>query len=278
MTAPREIADRAVDLVTRPQEQERLNREVNDLLRTHNYNGTNSISDQVTRQMEQQGVLPRLLMQEAGRLNVDGQEGISRNDLDTIIANRDNQYQPLTVLAARYAARNFTQIDNDNFFRFANNTNELTVDEIRGHSERSTTQPTRGDAPGVARPFDQPPNPNEERQRNIDVLNGRDGNAQSKFRAIEELARLGATRITLTDAEGRQVQCRVQVSPISPGSNRNYIHLYGTDSNGRESILLRAIGRNGEYSQQVGSDGRAVPFTGSEWNRRFPQSSLGIRP
>ncbi|MCC7528616.1 MAG: hypothetical protein IT342_08850 [Candidatus Melainabacteria bacterium] len=283
MTAPREIADRAVDLVTgtRPEDQTRLNREVNDLLRTHNVNGTNAISEQVTRQMEQQGVLPQLLIQEAGRLNVDGQGGISRQDLQSVIDNRENRHQPLTVLAARHAMRNFNEIDNHSWYRFGNNRDELTEVELREHSDRNTVRPARSDAPlqpgSPPRQYDQPPNPADVRQQNIDILNGRDGNAQTKFRAIEAIARLGNNRITLTDAEGRQLNCRVEVTPISPGSNRNYVHLYETDSNGRERILLRAVGRDGQYSQQVGSDGRPVPFTGSEWNRRFPNSNLGIR-
>ncbi len=279
MPLPNEIADRAAELTATRETNPRLRDELNSLMRAGNVNGQNAISSEVSSLLERQGVLPQLVLQEAARLNADGQGGITRQDLNNIINDRTNRYDPTTVLAAQYAARNFAAIDDDHWYRPGNNTNELTIDEIRNFADgrRTASPPVRGEsAPAGRLPYDQPPNPENVRQMNIDILNGSSGTAQTKFAAIEAIARTGQNRITLTDVDGRQVPCRIEVSPISPGSDRNYVHLYATDG-GRERILLRAIGRNGEYTQQVGNDGNRVSFTGSEWSRRFPTSNLGLR-
>ena len=261
-----EVQDRIQAATQQPDASDRLLNQANDLMRAYNMNGSNASSEILSRQMAQSGVLPDLLIQERGRLNVDGQGDISRRDLQTITEAQPGTYRPTTVLAARYALQNFDRINRDvTMSLFGSSEQELTQRELEAFSRNPERQNRpQGD---VSR------TPEALRQQLSDVLVSREGNPQSKFSALETLHGMGVRNITLRDANGQDVNCRIDVRQLPGG--RTVIGLFAQEGN-RERVVLRAIGNNGQYEQQRDSQGRQVGFTGDWWTRNRQESNIGL--
>lgn len=91
------------------------------------------------------------------------------------------------------------------------------------------------------------------------VLTAREGNQQERFAALERLHRMGVRNLTLRDANGREVNTRIDVQQGADG--RMVVRLNAQDGN-RERTVLRAVNNNGQYEQMRDSQGRPLSFSG----------------
>lgn len=101
----------------------------------------------------------------------------------------------------------------------------------------------------------------------MDVLENPKASPEDKLKAIEALHAAGKEEIVLLD-HGKPVRCRIAIAPVAPGSDRNYVHLFAEDENGKERIVLRAIEREGQYYRQVDAHGRPLNYVGDVWSGR----------
>jgi hypothetical protein len=206
----------------------------------------------MVRDLENNGVLPRMLLVCGAAIDLDG-DGVTREEIDTAINDTTGDYKNQTKLSAEYAKEHFNDIDTDD-------DDHLTRDEIdawrhahQGDIHPSESSPYQQDP---ERPTDSvPENQKQYEKRLMDP----GASAQEKLEAVEKLHELGVKSVTLTDNNGNTKTFQIQVEPVSPGSTRQYVHLYDTSS-GR--IVLRGIGADGNYVQEVGRGGRSVGYGG----------------
>ncbi|MBA3993429.1 MAG: hypothetical protein C0469_07870 [Cyanobacteria bacterium DS2.3.42] len=97
----------------------------------------------------------------------------------------------------------------------------------------------------------------------MDVLEDPKASSEEKLKAIVELKEAGRSEIELIDNNGKRIRCRISVEPVAPGSDRNYVHLFAIDENGKEQIVLRGLEQDGKFSRQ-GNAG----YVGDRWSGR----------
>lgn len=269
---------------------ERLISEVNGTIRGNRLPQGAADYDRATTQLREQGVLPNLILREFNRIDNDRDGRVSEAELNRVIRMGRN-VDFLTGVAARGLRGTLREMGGEVDPR----TGEYSVERNRFEAyvrarqqpvapqERQPAQPARpGETrpPGEATPRTQAPpemHPNPAAQRQIDILQAANGSPQERLAAVAELARLGVNRITLVDSNGDRINCRIQVSRVAPGSERNYVHLFARNENGREQILLRGLEQNGQFTQQQRADRSAAGFAGDNWTRSRPTSILGVR-
>ncbi len=278
---------------------ERLISEVNGAIRGGGLSQGPADYDRAATQLREQGILPNLILREFNRLDNDRDGRVSETELRRVIGMGRNA-DFLTAVAARGLRGTLQDMGGERDPR----TGEYSVERSRFEAyvrarqqpvapqERPPAQPARpGETrpPGEARPPAEatpaprpqaPPelHPNPAAQRQIDILQAGSGSPQERLAAVAELARLGVSRITLTDSNGDRINCRIQVSRVAPGSDRSYVHLFGRNGNEREEVLLRGVEQNGQFSQQQRADRSAAGYAGDNWTRSRPTSVLGVRP
>ncbi len=108
----------------------------------------------------------------------------------------------------------------------------------------------------------------------VDVLEDGDAEVERKLAVIEQLAKNGVKEITLKDEDGKEIRCQVVVEPVAPGSKRNYVHLFAFDDSGNRNIVLRAIGKDGEYQKERDKSENEVSFVGSWWSKKYPDGAI----
>jgi hypothetical protein len=96
----------------------------------------------------------------------------------------------------------------------------------------------------------------------MDVLEDPKASSEEKLKAILELKEAGRTEVELID-NGKRVRCRISVEPVAPGSDRNYVHLFAIDENGKEQIVLRGLEQDGKFSKQG-----SAAYVGDRWSNR----------
>ncbi|MBK9143334.1 MAG: hypothetical protein IPM23_12600 [Candidatus Melainabacteria bacterium] len=98
----------------------------------------------------------------------------------------------------------------------------------------------------------------------VKLLEDPNASPEVRLRAVTRLIENGIGEVLLHDADGREFQARLSFSPVSPGSQRNYITMWA-DVDGRPRPVLRAIEDGGMFQQQIGADGKPVSYYGSAW-------------
>ena len=117
-----------------------------------------------------------------------------------------------------------------------------------------------------------------EREASSDALtrlSSADSSTEDQLAAIKTLVEGGQTTATLRDADGNALNIRMEVVPISEGSDRSYVQMFAVDENGRETVVLRAVSDGNGFSQQRDADGNLVSYVGSRWSSRHPESVFG---
>ena len=266
---------------------EALQREVNDSVRASGVRVGPADYHAATEQLQRQGVLPNVMIGQWGNLDRDRSGTLTEREVQTAIGDRN------TPFLAGVAARGLRGALREMGGTVDPNTGEYNVTRNQYEAylrrrQQPEAQPGQTPAPLEATPPGQQPRPgaaripetapqNPEAQRHIDALQSGRGTQQERLAAVHELARLGVTRLTLLDSNGRPTDVRISVEPVARGSNRSYVHMFARGENGREQILLRGITQEGNYSQQQDRQGRAVDYTGTQWNRARPNSVLSGR-
>ncbi len=249
--------------------------------------------DRATTQMREQGILPNLILSEFNRLDNNQDGRVSESELNRVIRMGRN-----ADFTTGIAARGLRGLLREMGGTADPRTGEYSVDRNRFEAalrarqqpvnpQERPGQPTR---PGEQRPQGETPprrepqrppelHPNPAAQRQIDILQAANGTPQARLAAVAELAKLGVNRITLVDSNGDHINARIQVSKVTPGGDRNYVHLFARNGNGgREQVLLRGLEQNGQYTQQQRSDRKAAGYSGDNWLRSRPTSVLAVRP
>lgn len=267
---------------------ENLQKEVNDAVRASGVRVGPADYHAATEQLQRQGVLPNVMIGQFGNLDRDGSGTLTEREVQTAINDRN------TPFLAGVSARGLRGTLREMGGTVDPNSGEYSVTRTQYEAflrRRQQPEAQPGQTPPLLEPTrpGQQPRPGEARvpegnpqvpeaQRHIDQLQSGRGTPQERLAAVQELARLGVNRVTLLDSNGRPVDCRISVEPVTRGSSRNYVHLFARGENGREQILLRGIGQEGNFSQQLDRNGRAVDYTGTQWQRARPNSVLSGRP
>ncbi len=233
--------------------------------------------------------LPQLVVNQFSDIDSDSNGKIGTGEL----RNALNSDDAMTRLAARYTLRNLDDID-DNHFDLSDTVEwfrqDLSINEVSAWADDHGSDVGAGVGDLAARSisdhgrddhdetfesdYDRDNFSSRSRSQLINVLEDSDATQTEKFKAIEELGRRGVTSITLSDDRGNEVHARIQVEPVSPGSDRNYVHLFAEGDDGREHILLRAISNNGYYQHETDSQGRELGYVGDWWTRTNGDSSF----
>lgn len=266
---------------------ENLQREVNEAVRASGTRVGPADYHAATEQLQRQGVLPNVMIGQFGNLDRDRSGTLTEREVATAINDRNTPF--LAGVAARGLRGTLREmggtvdpttgeysVTRNQYEAFLRRRQQPEVQPGQTPPLLEATPPGQQPRPGAARvPESIPQTP--EAQRHIDQLQSGRGTAQERLAAVQELARLGVNRVTLLDSNGRAVDCRISVEPVARGSNRNYVHLFARGENGREQILLRGIGQDGNYTQQQGRNRQAVDYVGTDWNRARPGSVLSGR-
>ena len=107
------------------------------------------------------------------------------------------------------------------------------------------------------------------------TLSGADSSVEEQLAAIKTLVEGGKTTATIRDADGSELTIRMEVQPISEGSDRSYVQMFAVDENGRETVVLRALSDGDSFAQQRDANGNLVSYVGSRWQERHPDSVFG---
>ncbi len=97
--------------------------------------------------------------------------------------------------------------------------------------------------------------------------------AEGKLKAITTLVAQGQTTATIRDADGSAITVRLEVSPISEGNPKSFVHMFAVDpTTGKESVMMRAISDGTNFSKQRDANGEEIGFVGSKWMKNHPGS------
>lgn len=225
--------------------------------------------------LEKSGVLPRLLVSIASAIDSedDYDDTISKDELKERIDSTDGSVNPATKIASQYALDNFDEIDGcDGEERDG----ELSEEELTRWQQTHQGEASPKDVNPYETNPENPEDPSaaddalpEDADRYKRVLEKPYASEQEKLNAVEELHKLGVTEIELKEPDGTVRKYQIQVEDA--GSGRSYVHLWDASSG---KIVLRGIGKDGVYTQEVDRNGNPVPFQGHRWSKRNPDSSV----
>ncbi len=216
----------------------------------------------LVRDLEGNGILPRLLVDCGGAIDLNG-DGISEEEIDAAENDSSGAYKNQTKLAAAYAKEHFEEIDTSGDGKLSAGEMDEWKQEHPGEVHPNESAPYQENPD---RPTDSVPE-NEEQQKR--VIERREASPQEKLEAIEKLHEMGVTSITLTDRNGVTKTYEIRVEPVSPGSSRQYVHLFDSESG---QIVLRGVGADGNYAQEVNSQGRKVGYGGDRFTNENQDS------
>ncbi len=96
---------------------------------------------------------------------------------------------------------------------------------------------------------------------------------EAKLKAITTLVAAGQTSVSIKDADGTVLNVRLEVSPISEGSSKNFVHMFAVDpATGKETVMMRALTDGTNFFKQRDANGEEVGFIGSKWMKNHPGS------
>lgn len=106
------------------------------------------------------------------------------------------------------------------------------------------------------------------------ILKSTTSSAEQKLNAVMQLGEQGIKNIAFSDADGKELQCRIALEQVAPGSSKYYVHLFAKDDTGKERIALRAIFDQGKLLNERNAQGEEVGFVGDWWSKSRPQSAF----
>lgn len=107
------------------------------------------------------------------------------------------------------------------------------------------------------------------------VLNDPARSTVEQLSAIKKLVENGTSTAMLTDADGNQINVRMEVVPIE-GSSRSMVHMFAIDpATGKETVVLRAINDGDNWLHQRDKHGNEVDFVGTRWKRDHAGTIFG---
>lgn len=90
---------------------------------------------------------------------------------------------------------------------------------------------------------------------------------EDKLRAVEALGRAGQTSIEIVDKDGSKRSLTIE---LEKAGARTLVHLFATDDQGKERVVLRGVkNTDGTYQQQQTESGVAVSSYGSWWSKNM---------
>lgn len=107
------------------------------------------------------------------------------------------------------------------------------------------------------------------------TLSDVNSSTEDQLAAIKTLVAAGQTTATIRDADGTSLNVRLEVQPISEGSDRSYVQMFAVDESGREMVVLRAVTDGEGFAQQRDANGNFVSYVGRKWGEQHPDSVFG---
>jgi len=217
----------------------------------------------VVGELEENGVLPRMLLVCSGAIDLDG-DGMTKEEIDAALNDTSGTYKNQTKISAAYAKEHFADIDTSEDGSLSAEELKIWQQQHQGEIHPGENSPYQENS---ERPYDTVPE--NQKQWESRLADPR-ASAQEKLEAVEKLHEMGVDKVTLTDEQGIARTFRIQVEPVSPGSSKQYVHLY--DETGR--IVLRGIGADGSYAQEVSRKGQKVGYGGDIFSKNNKDSGL----
>lgn len=107
------------------------------------------------------------------------------------------------------------------------------------------------------------------------TLSDVNSSTEDQLAAIKTLVAAGQTTATIRDADGTSLNIRLEMQPISEGSDRSYVQMFAVDESGREMVVLRAVTDGDGFAQQRDANGNFVSYVGRKWGEQHPDSVFG---
>ncbi len=107
------------------------------------------------------------------------------------------------------------------------------------------------------------------------TLSDANSSTEAQLAAVKTLVDAGQTTATIRDADGTSLNIRLEMQPISEGSDRSYVQMFAVDENGREMVVLRAVTDGDGFAQQRDANGNFVSYVGRKWGEQHPDSVFG---
>lgn len=275
-----EVAAQVYDLTKDPNENVRA--EINAAFDTL----TKPQIDVAAQQLVLNNVLPHLVVEEFSHMDGNDDKVVDYNELMTATESEDTTTRLAAFQANRFGVNGKFPSTNYESFSY-----DDAVADAEAHGEAVRPVPTE------EAPLDTPQDPDlfqhtgdettpEGESQPLEVtVNGWDPLAvlqnpnmdtESQLNSIMALVKSGNPPTTIKDANGNDIQVRMEVVPVAEGSDRSYVHMFGIDPvTGREIPILRAINEGNTFEQQRSADGEEVPFVGTKWLKAHPDTMYG---
>lgn len=283
----------SIDKVAQYPESSYMRAEANNLLSQYS-----QISDYNQRALASQNladarVLPGLALSEADRLDVVGEkDGITKEDLSTILEDRTGKYDYSTRLAAAYVKENFEGIEESTTSLWGWDT--IDKDELSAWKEVSSEEgfedkavdiasinPNHDDSQSLFYPPqesldaaslpDSAPGSQNDVARQIltaqlnQMIYTPGADPKAILETVQQLANNGVERVALKDRSGQEFMAEIKTSPVAEGSDKQYVHLFTQGPDGKSRIIVRGIDDNGVFVPERNKDGETVSFYGRKW-------------
>ncbi len=214
-------------------------------------------------------------------LDDDNNDYVTKNEIDSYLSENAGsitesdaaKLRDLSAQAGNLEEGSNDEIgdENDGFTR-----NDLEVaagemaDELRdAPTETATEAPTAEEI--LSGEGDEDGDSNEA----LATLSDVNSSTEDQLAAIKTLVAAGQTTATIRDADGTSLNIRLEMQPISEGSDRSYVQMFAVDENGREMVVLRAVTDGDGFAQQRDANGNFVSYVGRKWGEQHPDSVFG---
>lgn len=108
------------------------------------------------------------------------------------------------------------------------------------------------------------------------ILENPGSTTEQQLQAIKDMVASGTPPTSIVDEAGNTINVRMEVVPVSEGSDRSYVHMFAVDpQTGREIPILRAISDGEGFVNQRSADGEEVSFVGTKWKKAHPDTMFG---
>ncbi|MBC7999560.1 MAG: hypothetical protein IAF58_16535 [Leptolyngbya sp.] len=108
------------------------------------------------------------------------------------------------------------------------------------------------------------------------ILENPGSTTEQQLQAIKDMVASGTPPTSIVDEAGNTINVRMEVVPVSEGSDRSYVHMFAVDpETGREIPILRAISDGEGFVNQRSANGEEVSFVGTKWKKAHPDTMFG---
>ncbi len=161
--------------------------------------------------LERSGLLPRLVIDCAAAIESDGEEGLSKDELQSRIDDTSGEVSEPTKLAAQALLDHWDEVNTEAAEEGEDDV--VTDEELQAWKQANPGEEDPSDVFGYEENDDENDDVLPETQDYYErVLERPEASAEEKLKAVEKLAGMGVKEVTLTDEEGVTRTFKVEVS------------------------------------------------------------------